>query len=470
MALLVKLMLVALASSLLNVHAVPNPPQPSTGSPPILTVYIDFSDQKASFNPNDIKNALLTSSNSLPSYFKENSYGKLNYNVAASIVVGSGGQTSKALRMPQTAAYYIANNFGFSGCSGAGGKCIVGAVYDALTTLANTGFNFAPYATRSCVDDASKKCISSLIVVFAGIMSNGQIKTRFLGTATGIVWDHPKAGINIHADVYTWCPERFESSPSGKVAWNGNCIHEHGHAIGMADLIDYAPNAGFGGVGSMDLMATGTFGATNTYSDLAKQPFHLSSLSKILYKWIDPIIVNPSVNVNTVKLKPLEKSGANVIKVQTGTANDYYLIEFRVASGFDTNMKLFLLKDSCSSGGVAVYHVNGDTVNPNSNTFRYNKINTLGCGNLCPSKRGYTIVEADGGHRMTDPGQPTQAYGEGFCSMLLAGEGKSMKLGKLFAGGDSGITVKLKKKCGDGSVLVQITSTAAAKPVRNDSC
>lgn len=140
-----------------------------------------------------------------------------------------------------------------------------------------------------------------------------------------------------------------ETDPLGVFA------HETTHMLGLPDL--YATGGQSELVGRWDLMATGA------WTDLGRQPSHLSSWSKIRLGWITPSEVRGISFGETasVQLTPLETSGGGykVVKLDVSSTS-YYLVEGREKVGFDAALPSFgvlLLKVNNSTFGYGTVRV-----------------------------------------------------------------------------------------------------------------
>ena len=110
----------------------------------------------------------------------------------------------------------------------------------------------------------------------------------------------------------------------------GVYAHEFGHLLGLPDLYNKGEKWGEDELmGHWDLMAAGAeLGEVN-------RPSHLSAWSKIKLGWISPTVVVPKEQEQIIRLNPLELSpnaSAIVIPVSNST---YYVVEFRMKTGFD---------------------------------------------------------------------------------------------------------------------------------------
>ncbi len=138
-------------------------------------------------------------------------------------------------------------------------------------------------------------------------------------------------------------PEALGSS--NKIANIGVLCHEFGHALGLPDLYDTnSDNGGSAGLGKWDIMAGGTWnngGAT---------PGYFSAWCKEQLGWVTPTVLTGSGSISGMPAKTAS------YRVNTPDANEYFLIETRQQTEWDTYIP---------GEGVAIYHINSSGSNGN---------------------------------------------------------------------------------------------------------
>ncbi|MFZ5987737.1 MAG: M6 family metalloprotease domain-containing protein, partial [Bacillota bacterium] len=117
----------------------------------------------------------------------------------------------------------------------------------------------------------------------------------------------------------------------------GVYCHEFGHCLGLPDLYHH--------VGIHSLMGTGS-----NHKMGGEIPIHLDPWSKIKLGYLKPVIANRSgiYTVNSFKAA----TGKNVLRINTNNPKEYFLIENRQLSGFDSS-----LYPACGYGGIAIWHI-----------------------------------------------------------------------------------------------------------------
>jgi M6 family metalloprotease-like protein len=155
--------------------------------------------------------------------------------------------------------------------------------------------------------------------------------------------DASASGGNIKIDDYVIMPA---SSCDGGMIEIGVFCHEFGHAFGLPDLYDTytggstCTSGSSSGVGWWDLMAAGNWNSPT-------RPAHMSAWSKAFLGWVTPGVV--AFDLNNWPLQSASLVPA-AYKLWTGgtPTTEYFLVEYRTASGFD---------DQIEAPGVLVWHV-----------------------------------------------------------------------------------------------------------------
>jgi M6 family metalloprotease-like protein len=134
----------------------------------------------------------------------------------------------------------------------------------------------------------------------------------------------------------------------------GVSCHEMGHDLGMIDLYDSdASSAGIGGHG---LMGYGGWGHTAGDSYIGQTPSHPCAWSKIQAGLATP----DTVTANGFQtLYATDSLAYNALKILTGDANQYFLVENRQLSGYDAGLWAWFDTTSGGSdaGGLAIWHI-----------------------------------------------------------------------------------------------------------------
>lgn len=146
----------------------------------------------------------------------------------------------------------------------------------------------------------------------------------------------------------------------------GTFCHEYAHVLGLPDL--YATNNSNTGPDYWSVMAVGC------YSNDSRTPPVFSSYERYALGWINPTTF--AAGTDTITTLPALSDNNSALLIQTGTPNEYFLLENRQQKGWDTYL---------AGHGLLVWHVTED----------YNKWtgNTV---NNDPNHQYVDIVEAAG--------------------------------------------------------------------------
>jgi M6 family metalloprotease-like protein len=343
---------------------------PVTGTKSFPVILIGFKDVSFTKTKADFDNLLFgDTGNTMKNYYLENSYNQLTVNGGFFGVFGP--VTSNQVR-----TYYGANaTDGLDSFAGT-------LVYEAVSKAAAGGLKFAPFV------DQSKSCYVDVVaVVHQGtgeesgfdandIWSNtwSLNDAKYYGNSsagefvTSETCSYPGGGGYIKVNNYTIQPEL--AVPSGTMIGAGVFAHEFGHSLGLPDLYDTDDSSN--GAGYWSLMASGMWlGKTigyghNTYS-IGETPSHLDIWSKYYLGWIGPASVS-GINAN-ISIAAASSSAPNFYKlgIGTSTTGEYFLVENRQKSGFDSYLP---------GSGLLVWHIDGTTI---TNLMEGNSINNNEC-------------------------------------------------------------------------------------------
>jgi M6 family metalloprotease-like protein len=334
---------------------------PTIGEVHAPVILVDFPDQPFACQKEDFVNLLSqphytgggTFTGSLYDYFYDNSYGKLRYKVD---VYGP-------YRMPNPIAYYDYKN---------GGDAKAMAKTAAQMAHAD-GCDFSKY------DNDNDGTVDGIHIIFGGY---GQESGAPKGHS---IWSHKSSISGTSFDgkslsVYSCSPELHGTS-GANIAGIGTTAHELCHVFGIRDYYD-TDDDGSGGdavtPNRWDIMDQGQF------LNGGRTPSRLSAYPKVRFGWVKEVVLNSPAQV----FLPLPQEDGVVYRINTKTNNEYFLIENRLQTGWDTYVP---------ASGMLIFHVDGSRVN-NSGL------------NDNPANRGYYVKQAGGGansdeldHRERDP-------------------------------------------------------------------
>lgn len=315
---------------------------PSTGSPKILVLLIDFDDYPARLGdtPEALREKIFGGGGKVPyeslsAYYRRSSYGRLNIGGD----VAGWFRAGKRADVPQTRE---------------GREAII---KQALLALKKRDF--------SQYDSDGDGVIDYMAVVWTGPI--GEWATFWWAVAPRFSDSGFTAG-GLRLGSYAWqgVVSRWDD-PAAEFQTN-ILVHETGHALGLPDYYDYNPDVGpKGGLGHMDIMD-------------ANRLDH-NCFSKMMLGWVEPRVVTAG---GQYLLRPANEAGDCLLLVPSGRKPDpfgeYFLVETRRPAGNDYDQGL-------TKGGVVVWHVDA-RLNERGTNFLYNNSNT--------EHKLLRIMEADG--------------------------------------------------------------------------
>ena len=292
-------------------------PPPSTGNVLGLVLIVDFDDQVATIDPDDVERFCNEpnyndngNNGSIRDYFLDVSDNLLDY---TSWVMPEYHRASKLF------SYYDDCDTNVAWLSR--GKELIVEILDSLDTA---GHDFSVY------DSNSDGYIDGINLFYAG--SRGCGWTRGMWPGSGSITDLWTSDDGVASG-------RYQITDMKASLTIGTYCHENGHMIGgWPDLYDYDGDSR--GVGQWCLMA----------SQFSKNPQEPCGYLKTTAGWATPTVINS--DMFGISVGP-SSNNANLFKFPSGAANEYYLVENRRQAGRETG-----LPDS----GIMITHIdeNGD--------------------------------------------------------------------------------------------------------------
>ena len=340
-----------------------------TGTGKILVILMGYSDIPFSKTTSDFNNMfnqagynVNNNKSSVNEFFTATSYGKFTYTFDV-----KGPYTAKNNR-----AYY-GKDIGTAGNDQHPDSLVQEAIRAVHTE--NPSFSFSGY--------------SAINVIFAG---NGQ---EFTGVSTDAIWSHQS---DITPPSYCpvshyLCTAELYSNTTSTMNTMGVLCHELTHVIGAPDYYDTNyNNTGDGtyvGTGQWDLMADGSWNrvGTNLYGTC---PPNMTMYQKERFGWVTPTLLTAPTTVSDMAANG---TAATAYRFNTSTPGEYYLLENRQQSGYDSSLP---------GHGLIIYHVAkyaddlyydlnitapqkmypvcaSATTNPSTTAASYGTINSGGC-------------------------------------------------------------------------------------------
>ncbi len=164
-----------------------------------------------------------------------------------------------------------------------------------------------------------------------------------------------------------------ELNGSGNIAGIGTMCHEFSHCLGYPDFYD-TDYSGGQGMGYWDLMDGGS------YNDDGYRPAGYTSYERWVAGWRTPVELTATTQVNNMPAYA-NTSAPSYIIYNPGNSNEYFLLENRQQTGWDTDVP---------GEGLLILHVDYDASAWSSNT-----------PNDTPSHQRMTWIPADNNYQYT---------------------------------------------------------------------
>lgn len=296
----------------------PNGVFPSIGTRKALLLLIDFPDESNTFSKSAVDDMVNKpgynvngQSGSFRDYYLDISYGALTINTDT-----YGWYTSS-----QNKSWYGYGN---------GYQVATDLVREAVDAAENAGVNFAHY------DGDGDNKVDVVMVIHAGrgreesgddddIWSHRWVLS---GNGNAVTYDGK------YINDYIIQPEKYGSTNISNI---GVFCHEFGHALGLPDLYDtdYSSN----GLGKWCLMAGGT------WNNSGRTPAQMSAWCKSELGWMTPQVLTGNGTISNMNYSDVDNES---YRFNTGSANEYFLLENRQKEGWDAYIP---------GEGLAIYHI-----------------------------------------------------------------------------------------------------------------
>lgn len=335
----------------------------------LIVIMVDFNNVAGTYTPESFQSLFFSSTTkSVADYYDEVSYGKFQV-VPGADTYGMAAGIVGWLRLNQNHPD-CESSIDSTTC------------YEIL--VSNTLKAADPYIEFSSFDSNGDNSITppelSIIIIAAGY-------EEAYGSASGAgVWAHQwllSSPLSLDGKTvkhYAIFGEKHDSHQ----ATIGVMVHELGHLmLDLPDLYDIEGNSN--GIGYFELMSKGAWckSASDSYS--GQTPVHLSAWSKEYAGFVDPTVITDRKGVSL----PAVSGGSTVIvRAPTQNANEYFLVENRYMSGYDSGLQGCLNGSPTEGGGLAIWHIDKAILADGCVTW-----------NSCNANRKHRLVdleEADG--------------------------------------------------------------------------
>ena len=231
---------------------------------------------------------------------------------------------------------------------------------DAITNI-DAKVDFSAYDTNS----DGYIAYDELQIMF--LVAGGE--TAYDGGDAGTVWAHKWCigssppthdGVTLMSCAYGNY-SRFGERHGSHDATIGIMAHELGHsAFLLPDLYDYDSSSS--GIGGFGLMGGGSWGFKPGDAFQGETPVHPTGWSKINMGFVTPTVISAD---GTYTANDINSVDNNVFKIQSGTANEYFLVENRNALGYDLALNRLTGAADSFAGGMLITHID-DNVTDNT--------------------------------------------------------------------------------------------------------
>lgn len=224
-----------------------------------------------------------------------------------------------------------------------------GELVAEMCKAADKDVNFADY------DWDGDGEVEEVFVVYAGKSESDTGESNLLYPH---MWALEEAGVGalnldgVKVDIYA-CANELKNN--NRINGIGTFCHEFSHCMGLPDFYDIFYSGG-DGMGYFDLMCAGNYNG-NGYC-----PVGYTAFEKMVCGWAEPIeLSNQDVTVES--LKPMSENGDTYIIYNDGYPNEFYMIENRQKTGWDSYYP---------STGLLITHIDYD-----QEVWEYNCPNTI---------------------------------------------------------------------------------------------
>ena len=219
-------------------------------------------------------------------------------------------------------------------------------VAEAIDSAEVAGVDFSIY------DNDGDGEVDNLMVVHSGPGAEEGSQTEYIWSHSWSLFTFAREYDEVVIDSYVIQPETRDYGIVGI----GIFCHEFGHALGLPDLYDTdSENGDSEGLGNWCFMAGGS------WLNYERTPAMPSAWVREELGWINPTVISTEGNYS---LSPTGSS-TDCFKMLTPNSNEYFLLENRYKTGFDSALP---------GSGLAIFHINSDKMN---NDDENNKLSDL---------------------------------------------------------------------------------------------
>ena len=162
------------------------------------------------------------------------------------------------------------------------------------------------------------------------------------------IWPHQSTGyfgeMGGKRFVRYFCTSELRGNDGEEAAAIGTTCHEFSHSLGLPDFYDVGEDENGGENSSLDLTYVFDLMCYGNYNDNGRRPPYLTSLERNMLGWMPA----PTTIMSDGEYTLEGVQGNNAYRIDTGVIGEYFLLECRDGSGWDSGL---------SSSGLVVFHV-----------------------------------------------------------------------------------------------------------------
>ncbi|MDP8232616.1 MAG: M6 family metalloprotease domain-containing protein [Candidatus Zophobacter franzmannii] len=302
---------------------------PHTGNVNLLVIPVAFSDMSMNYSVTSFDNMMNSPTNftgSFKTFYEENSYN--TYSVTSTIC-------------PIVTLQRTHDSFGPQN------------QWSTFASLAIYGAE--PYVNFANFDNNGNNVVEGVVIIHAG---QGQESSG----NTNDIWSH-HSSLGVPANVDGMSIQKYaiagESGSFGLQAGVGVTAHEFGHLLGVPDFYNTGSGADPDCTGEWDLMSSGA------WNNNSWRPAHHNAWSKVFLGWMDMDYLEMPGNYTISNSNITEE----VYAVETPDYDEYFLLENRQQTGYNTY---------APGHGLLIYHVDEGYILSHMNSNDVNSGNHKG--------------------------------------------------------------------------------------------
>lgn len=237
----------------------------------------------------------------------------------------------------------------------------------------------------SLYDNDGDGIVDNVHIIYAGYGEEA-------GGSSNAIWAHEyphriglKNDIGFSLAGYSCSPE-LRGNIGNNITHIGVICHELGHALGALDYYDtnYGTGGEYEGTGKWDIMASGS------WNDKGRAPSNFNPyVRSMIFGWNPISVLEADQNYSIPSMGTTAQEISTVYMIETGSENDYFLLENRQQQEFDRALP---------GAGLMIYHVHPN-IERNNRTNTVNATHPQGLYPVCasysePAKKKYGNINS----------------------------------------------------------------------------